>query len=74
MDILYTLIPLSVALIFLVIAVLAWAVFNGQFEDLATEASRILSDDDVTDRPLDLDQASAAVRESSSNMSSRRSR
>ena len=74
MDILYTLIPLSVALIFLVIAVLAWAVFNGQFEDLSTEASRILSDDDVAgDRPLDLDQPASRTRASASNVTSRRS-
>ncbi len=73
MDILYTLIPLSVVLIFLVIAVLAWAVFNGQFEDLATEASRILSDDDgAIDKPLDLDQAGAAAQEPTLRLSSRR--
>ncbi len=74
MDILYTLIPLSVALIFLVIAVLAWAVFNGQFEDLSTEASRILSDDDISgDRPIDLDQRLGAIPASASKATSRRS-
>ena len=46
MDILYTLIPLSVVLVFAILAALAWAVHAGQFEDLDTEAERILLDDD----------------------------
>lgn len=45
MDILYTLIPLSVFLIFGILVVLAWAVNSGQFEDLDAEAERILLDD-----------------------------
>ena len=45
MDILYTLIPLSVVLVFAILAALAWAVHAGQFEDLDTEAERILLDD-----------------------------
>ena len=45
MDILYTLIPLSVVLVFLIIVVLGWAVHGGQFEDLDVEAARIIDDD-----------------------------
>jgi cbb3-type cytochrome oxidase maturation protein len=75
MDILYTLIPLSVALIFVVIVVLGWAIFNGQFEDLGVEASRILSDDDVAaSGPLDLNQEAPAGPASASALSSRRPR
>lgn len=46
MDILYTLIPLSVVLVFAILVALAWAVHAGQFEDLDAEAERILLDDD----------------------------
>lgn len=65
MDILYTLIPLSVVLVFLVIVVLGWAVNSGQFEDLDIEAARIIDDDPVPvgdtrnpllRRALDVDQ------------------
>ncbi len=64
MDILYTLIPLSVVLVFLIIGILAWAVHAGQFEDLDVEANRIVADDPpigdprnpLLRRALDLDQ------------------
>lgn len=46
MDVLFTLIPLSVALVFAVIAILCWAVFSGQFDDVDAEAGRILEDDE----------------------------
>jgi cbb3-type cytochrome oxidase maturation protein len=46
MDVLFTLIPLSVALVFAVIAILCWAVFSGQFDDVEAEAGRILEDDE----------------------------
>ena len=46
MDILFTLIPLSIVLVFAVLAVLAWATHAGQFEDLDAEGQRILEDDD----------------------------
>lgn len=45
MDILYTLIPLSILLVFAILGALAWAVHAGQFEDLDAEAERILLDD-----------------------------
>ncbi|CAK0753555.1 hypothetical protein CCP4SC76_2470009 [Gammaproteobacteria bacterium] len=46
MEILYLLIPLAVVLIAAAVAVLFWAVKNGQFEDLEGPAHRILWDDD----------------------------
>jgi cbb3-type cytochrome oxidase maturation protein len=45
MDILYLLIPLSVALGLLILAALWWAVERGQFEDLDLEGERILDGD-----------------------------
>ena len=45
MDILFLLIPLSVALALLVLAALAWAVWRGQFESLDAEGERILRGD-----------------------------
>jgi len=55
MDSLYLLIPLSVALVLAILAVFGWALHGGQFEDLESEAERILTEED---RPLDSDQAS----------------
>lgn len=46
MDILYLLVPLSVALVFLIGAVLWFALHSGQFDDLESPAMRILADDD----------------------------
>ncbi|OWQ91546.1 cbb3-type cytochrome oxidase assembly protein CcoS [Roseateles aquatilis] len=45
MDILYLLIPLSVVLVLLVLAVFGWALNNGQLESLDREGQRILEDD-----------------------------
>ncbi|EYC51138.1 cytochrome oxidase [Hylemonella gracilis str. Niagara R] len=45
MEILYLLIPLSVALVFFVLGGLWWAIQRGQFEDLEAEGERILRDD-----------------------------
>lgn len=42
MDILYLLIPLSVALVFLILGGLWWAVERGQFDDIEDEGARIL--------------------------------
>ena len=42
MDILYLLVPLSVALVFFILGGLWWAVYGGQFEDIEAEATRIL--------------------------------
>jgi cbb3-type cytochrome oxidase maturation protein len=51
MDILYTLIPLSIALVFAIIALLCWAVFAGQFDDVEAEGDRILHDDEGNASP-----------------------
>jgi cbb3-type cytochrome oxidase maturation protein len=56
MDILFLLIPLSVVLVFLIMAVFAWAIHSGQFDDLEREGERILAPDQA---PLDRDQAAA---------------
>ena len=45
MDILYLLIPLSVALVFFILAGLWWAVNRGKFEDIEAEGERILRND-----------------------------
>jgi cbb3-type cytochrome oxidase maturation protein len=48
-EILYLLIPLSVALVTVIVVAFLWAVRSGQFDDLEGPAHRILTDDD--DRP-----------------------
>jgi cbb3-type cytochrome oxidase maturation protein len=58
MDILYLLIPLSVALVFLIMGVFAWALQAGQFDDLDREAERIFSNDGVS---VEQDQAALAL-------------
>ena len=45
MDILFLLVPLSVLLVFALMAVFAWALQGGQFDDLQREGERILGDD-----------------------------
>jgi cbb3-type cytochrome oxidase maturation protein len=45
MDSLYLLIPFSVVVVLALIAVFAWALFGGQFDDLEREGGRILADD-----------------------------
>jgi len=45
MDILFLLIPLSVALVLLILAGLWWAVENGQFDAVEHEGERILRGD-----------------------------
>jgi cbb3-type cytochrome oxidase maturation protein len=45
MDILFLLVPLSVALALLILAALAWAVWRGQFEGVEAEGERILGPD-----------------------------
>lgn len=56
MEILYLLVPLSVALVFLIGAVFWWAVKSGQFDDLEGPAHRILMDDDLDVVPLNRDR------------------
>jgi cbb3-type cytochrome oxidase maturation protein len=45
MESLYLLIPLSVGLVLIILAVFGWAVQRGQFEDLEHEGERILTDE-----------------------------
>ena len=45
MDILYLLIPLSVGLVFFILAGLWWAIHSGQFEDTEAEGQRIFKHD-----------------------------
>ena len=47
MDILFLLGPLSVLLALAVMALLAWAVWSGQFEDMEREGQRIFQDDEL---------------------------
>ena len=54
MESLYVLIPLSAALVLVIIAVFGWAVHRGRFDDLEAEGERILTDDPA---PVDTDQA-----------------
>jgi cbb3-type cytochrome oxidase maturation protein len=46
MDVLFMLVPLSVVIVFGIVAVLAWSVWSGQFEDVERHGERILEDDD----------------------------
>jgi cbb3-type cytochrome oxidase maturation protein len=45
MDILFLLVPLSVFLALAVVALLGWAVWSGQFEDVEKEGRRILQNE-----------------------------
>ena len=44
MDILYLLVPLSVVLVFFILAGLWWAIDRGQFEDVEAEGARIFEE------------------------------
>jgi cbb3-type cytochrome oxidase maturation protein len=46
MDIIYILVPLSLVLLSIAIAIFFWAVKSGQFDDMDSPAHRILFDDD----------------------------
>jgi cbb3-type cytochrome oxidase maturation protein len=45
MDILFLLIPLSSLLVLAILCMFAWALNNGQFDDLDHEGQRILEDE-----------------------------
>ncbi len=57
MEILYLLIPLSAAIVLIILGVFGWALHRGQFEDLEREGERILQYDAD---PVDADQNDAA--------------
>jgi len=46
MDIIYVLVPLSIALLAIAVLIFFWAVKGGQFDDLDSPAHKILFDDD----------------------------
>ena len=46
MDIIYVLVPLSLILLAIAIAIFFWAVKDGQFDDMDSPAHKILFDDD----------------------------
>ena len=46
MESLYLLIPVALFVLLLAIKLLFWAIGSGQYDDLETEAHRILFDDD----------------------------
>lgn len=48
MDIVWLLVPLSVVLVFAIVAVFWWSVESGQFEDLERHGDTVLDDDDRT--------------------------
>lgn len=50
MDILYLLIPLSVLLVLALVAVLAWALQSGQFDDLEHQGELIFEADEAERR------------------------
>ena len=54
MDVLFLLVPMSVLLVFALMAVFRWAVGAGQFDDLEREGERILEAESPS---LDADQA-----------------
>lgn len=54
MDILFLLVPISVLLVFALMALFAWALQASQFDDLEREGGRILEDEPPK---LDADQA-----------------
>ena len=62
MDILYLLVPMSVVLVFGIIALFAWAMRGGQFEDVDREGLRILDEgrkdlSPAASNVVDIDQA-----------------
>ncbi len=48
MESLYLLIPMSLAVIAVIVMILYWAVKSGQFEDLEGPGHAVLMDDDIS--------------------------
>ncbi len=59
MDILYLLIPLSAALVLLIVGIFGWAVEHDQFDNLDAEGLRILRSDSSE---FDIDQSPPPLR------------
>lgn len=49
MESLFILVPIALVLVAVAVKVFFWAVDSGQFDDLETEAHRILFDEDLPD-------------------------
>ncbi len=62
MESLYLLVPLSAAVVLMIIGVFGWAVGGGQFEDLDAEGARILEPDEAPAARLDPDQGAGRGR------------
>jgi cbb3-type cytochrome oxidase maturation protein len=60
MESLYLLIPLALLILVIIVAILFWAIGNGQFDDLEGPAHSILMDDD-TDRNFQQEPVSKKV-------------
>ena len=54
MEILFLLIPISVAVVGLIAWAFIWAVKSGQFEDMEGPAHRIVMDDDTPAKPVEV--------------------
>jgi len=48
MESLYVLVPIALVVVVIAVRALFWAINSGQYDDLDTEANRILFDDDDT--------------------------
>ncbi len=66
MESLYLLIPIAIIIVAVAVAVFFWAVKSGQYDDLDTEASRILFDEPDTPSPPKTSQLTDAQAPSSS--------
>ena len=55
MEILYLLIPLSVALVFVIGIAFWWSLRSGQFDDLEGPGHRVLMDDDTVPKTRSAD-------------------
>lgn len=56
MEVIEGLLAVTVLLVLVIAAILAWAVRSGQFDDLEGPAWRVLLDDDDARHPADPDQ------------------
>ncbi len=62
MDILFLLVPMSVLIVFALMAIFRWALGAGQFDDLEREGERILEDDTLPAKATKLDAHQARER------------
>ena len=69
METLYLLVPASAILVLVILAVFAWAVNNGQFDDLEQQAEGVLA---LTDHDLDGGQGRALAHGEESDPSTSR--